>query len=111
MKKLFFFYLILFNTGVLSNSCGSPFLGWRPPPRWNIIADEIEKAGKSEYYQPVQIRKKCISCEYAGYDLKTGYVWVKHDSSVLIPKAEQQFRKAIREWIKNGIEYYEDDKN
>ena len=107
MKNLLLLFLMLFNTNTFSNSCGSPFLGWRPPPRWDIIVNEIEKAGKKEYYQPVQIRKKCSSCGYAGYDKETGYIWIKYNSSILNPEAEQRFRMAVREWIKNGIEYHE----
>ena len=111
MKKLLLLYLIFFNANAFSNSCGSPFLGWRPPPRWNIIVDEITKAGKKEFYQPVQVRKKCFYCDYAGYDKHTGYIWIKHNSSILVSDAEQQFRIAVREWIKNGIEYYENQQD
>ena len=107
MKNLLLLILMLFNTNTFSNSCGSPFLGWRPPPRWDIIVNEIEKAGKQEYYQPVQIRKKCSSCGYAGYDKETGYIWIKYNSSILNSEAEQRFRMAVREWIKHGIEYHE----
>ena len=108
MKK-FIFCLIFFNSSVFSNSCGSPFNGWKPPPRWNIIVDEIKKAGKTNYFQPVQVRKRCLSCDFAGYDKQKGYIWIRYDSSMLIPEAERQFRYAVREWISYGIEYHNDE--
>ena len=44
IRKSWVFCLIFFNSSVFSNSCGSPFHGWKPPPRWNIIVDEIKKS-------------------------------------------------------------------
>ena len=91
---------------LLANSCGSPFLGWKPPPRWNLIIEELHKAGKTEFFRPVQVRKRCQGCGYAGYDHSTGYIWVNYYSPILIPDAEKQFREAVQAWIRNGIEYH-----
>ena len=108
MNKIIFIFLFSFNTSIFSNTCGSPFTGWRPPPRWHIITDELEKAGKKEFHRPVQVRKKCSFCKYAGYDELTGYIWIKYNTSMLVPEAESQFRAAIRKWISNAIEYSDD---
>ena len=102
------FAIVFYCSSVFSNSCGSPFLGWKPPPRWDLIVDEINKSGKTDFYQPVQIRKRCTSCDHAGYDKTTGYIWIRHDSSMFIPEAEAEFREAVRDWIRQGIEYYEE---
>ena len=92
--------LIFITNEATAGSCGSPFSG---NPRWDLIKAEIDKANKQEYYRPVQVRENILV--HALYDEEREYIVISKTASMLVPEAREQFKIAVREWIKKGIEY------
>ena len=95
--------LIFIANEATAASCGSPFSGNPQAPRWDLIKAEIDKANKHEYYRPVQVRENILV--HVLYDEEREYIVISKTASMLVPEAREQFKIAVREWIKKGIEY------
>ena len=97
------FGILFISNEATAGTCGSPFSGNPQAPRWDLIKAEIDKANKKEYYRPVQVREELQI--HALYDEEREYIVISKTASMLVPEARDQFKSAVREWIKKGIEY------